>query len=238
MLFEEPSVVLIGGTWKVGKTDFGLYISEWLKRIKSWTPGPSNITIISEVATNIDTFGAYPQITDLISIKQWLYGSKRRKLYICDEASEHFKNRRSMSNKNVGFMDLIPQISKAHGRMIVIGHNLLKVDSELLEETWCRGVFLKETLKSAHLLSNRVPGDLTFENLSRTSIKFDPYDIAPLTERPQGIAYFKDADKELVWKWANGATYKTLGLAPMQLHRKLKKFVLSVLESDLNTKHT
>jgi hypothetical protein len=241
VLFNVPGVVLIGGAGKSGKTDFALKISEDLQKIYSYhqnldRPKPEYlITSKENVSTNIDTFGYYQQISDLISIKQWLYSNNHRKLYIFDEATEYLTNKRTMSSQNVGFMRLLPQVTKAHARMIVIGHNLLRVDKDLLDEAWCKGVFIKTELKNAQLISNLFPKPFDFHDIKRTSVKFDPYAIAPFTERPVGQVYFKDADLDLLWKWANGTNYKDLGLKPMQLHRKLQKYVLQTLENRLNT---
>jgi hypothetical protein len=240
-LFNVPGVVLIGGAGKSGKTDFGLKISEDLRKIPALNHNQTNNTnsflIMSknDVATNIDTFGYYAQISDLISIKQWLYSNDHRKLYLFDEATEYLSNKRVMSSQNVGFMRLLPQVTKAHARMIVIGHNLLRVDKDLLDEAWCKGVFIKTELKNAQLISNLFPKPFDFHDIKRTSIKFDPYAIAPFSERPVGQVYFKDEDLQTLWKWANGTNYKELGLKPMQLHRKLQKYVLQTLENKLNT---
>lgn len=227
-LFSYPSMVLIGGAWKTGKTDFSLKISQDL----------IILGLIHECASNIETFGHYPLISDLVSLRQWLYKDNRRKLYIFDEASEHLDSRRAMSSKNVGFINLIPQISKAHAKMIVVGHQLMRVDKTLLDDTYCRGVFIKTELKSAKLLSHLLSHPYTFRNLPPTTVKFDPYAIAPFLEKPIGQVYFKDEDKQLLWKWANGQSYKDLGVHAMQLHRKLQKFVLSCLENELNHSHT
>jgi hypothetical protein len=240
VLFNVPGVVLIGGPGKSGKTDFALKISEDLLKTPASNRNQTNnfssmlIQEKNNIATNIDTFGHYAQISDLISIKQWLYANDNRKLYIFDEATEYLTNKRTMSSQNVGFMRLLPQVTKAHARMIVIGHNLLRVDKDLLDEAWCKGVFVKTDLKNAQLISNLFPKPFDFEKIPPTTVKFDPYAIAPFTERPVGQVYFKDEDLDVLWRWANGSNYKDLGLKPMQLHRKLQKYVLQTLQNKLN----
>lgn len=222
-LFDHPAVILIGGIWKSGKTDFALFIAETLQKLN----------IIREVASNIDTKDHFPMITDLLSLRQWLYGSNKNKLYIFDEANIHLTSRRAMSGKNTEVLRLFGEVSKAHARMIFIAQNLLRVDKELLDETWVRGVFIKRNLKKADLISHLIRKKFSFKNIPRTSIPFDPYAVAPFTQQPQGNLYFKDTDLQILWDWSNGATYKTLGLAPMTLHRKLKKFVKQTLENSL-----
>lgn len=225
MLFRGPAVVVIGGSWKTGKTDFALRISELL----------FDYGIISQAASNINTEGHYPQISDLMSLKNWLYGSRARKLYIFDEASEHVPNTRGMSAKSVGLKGLIPQVSKAHGRMIVIGHNIKKIDAEFYDETWCKALILKPIrpyhYTPAMIYSKLLPRPFKLTEIRRTNIKFDPYDLAPFTERPAKQIYFKDADKDLLYKWAlNDPSVKGV-VNRMVIRRKLQLFVKQVLEA-------
>jgi hypothetical protein len=238
--------VLVGGTWKIGKTDMILYISEWLRKLKSYHTSsmtnkdgtPYDMPLVSEVASNIDTFGTYPLITDLVSLRQWIYGSKSRKLYIFDEASEHLPNTRGMTSKSVGFKQLIPEISKAHARMAIVGHALLKVDSTLLDETWCKGIFIKKDLKTVEVISHLLPHQYTFRDLERTNIPFDPDLLAPFTEKPAGSLVFKEEDKQKLWNWVNGMSPETLGMHRMQLNRLVRKYMKIFLERDGNMSHT
>jgi hypothetical protein len=223
-LFDRPSIVIIGGTWKTGKTDFGLKMSEDCLALD----------LVSEVASNIDTQGHYPQLSDLVSTKQWLYQNSKRKLYIFDEASEHLPNTRTMCGKSVGIKSLIPQISKAHGRMIVIGHNISKVDKEVYDKTWCRGLIMKPCIPykytPAIIYSDFFPRPLRINQISPTKIKFDPYTLAPFTERPEKQVYFKEETKNKLWTWSNGATCKTMGVTTMQINRLVRDYVRKSLE--------
>lgn len=139
LFFDHPSVILIGGVWKSGKTDFSLYIAETLLKLPL-----GDGTVISEVASNIDTKGTFPVISDTVSLRTWLYSNSKRKLYIFDELNEHLAARRAMTGKNVGFISLIPEISKAHARLLMVGHQLLTVDKTFLDDIWCRGIFIKK----------------------------------------------------------------------------------------------
>lgn len=237
-LFGQPSLVLIGGAWKTGKTDFALKISEDLRRIPfKETESDPDKKLIEEVASNIETFGTYPMISDLVSLRQWLYSNNKRKLFIFDEASEHLPGRRAMSSKNVGFIQLIPEISKAHARLIVIGHQLLKIDQTLLDETYCRGAFIKLDLKKAQLISHLFQAPIVFKDIPPTTIKFDPYAIAPFTEKPSGKLFFKDTDKQLLWDWVNGKSIKQLNIHPMQLNRLVRKYIRNSLENEFHLSH-
>lgn len=225
-LFRGPSIVVIGGSWKTGKTDFALSISEKLRAYN----------IVSQCASNIDTGGFYPQLTDAMSLKNWLYGSTARKLFIFDEASEHLPNTRGMSGKSVSIKGLIPQVSKARARMIIIGHDIKKVDSEVYNDTWCRAIILKPMTpykyEPAMIYSKLLPRPFKLSSIQPTKIKFDAYSLAPFTERPEKSIYFKDADKDLLYKWATGDA-SVIGKIPrMTIHRKLKQFIKQTLEAE------
>jgi hypothetical protein len=228
-------VVLIGGTWKTGKTDFSLWLSEKLMKTeyKLQKDCKKNFTLVNDVSSNIDTNGVYPLISDLVTLRQWLYSNNHRKLYIFDEASEHLPCTRAMSSKSVGIKAIIPQVSKAHGRMIIVGHNLLKIDKEMLNETWCKGIFFKWALHQATLISNLLPKPFDIVDIPPTTITFDPYILAPFTEKPYSKdVFFKEEDKQLLWRWVNGESCQQLGLHAMQLNRKARSFIKRILESD------
>ena len=214
-LFGIPSVILIGGVWKSGKTDFALLIAESLMKLN----------LVKEVASNIDTQNTFPMISDLLSLRVWLQSSNRRKLYIFDEANVHLLSRRAMTRKNVGLIQILGEVSKAHARMILVAQELLTIDKEFLNPTWVRGVFIKRNLKKAELISHLIHKHYIFQGIPKTTIPFDPYAIAPFTEKPQGQMLFKDKDLQILWDWSNGVSHKELGLHGMQINRLARKFI-------------
>ncbi len=225
-MFEIPSVVLVGGVWKSGKTDFALLVAETLLKLPSY----HDDMVISKVASNIDTEGTFPMITDLLSLRHWLYETAERKLFILDEANVHLHSRRAMSGKNVGVIKLLGEVSKAHARMIVIAQELLKVDKEFLNPTWVRGVFIKRSLKKAQLVSHLLNRDYVFTNIPKSSIPFDPYAVAPFTET-SSERIFKEDDLHTLWEWSQGKSYNELGFNhPMQFNRFIRKAVQGVLQ--------
>lgn len=236
-LFEVPGVVLIQGVGKVGKTDFALRLSEEISKLPIRPSRPTE-PVISEVASNIDTKNHYPQVYDMVSLKDWLYANNRRKLYILDEANQWLSNLRTMSASNVAFTTLLPQITKAHARMIVIGHDFTGVDRNISREAWCKGCFTKTSLKTAYLISNLINYPIELEGISRTTVPFDPYAVAPFQEKPQGNIMFKDADKQLLWQWSNGSTVQELQVHGMALNRLLRKYVRASLENEFHPSHT
>jgi hypothetical protein len=139
-----------------------------------------------------------------------------------------------MSGKSVGIKGLIPQISKAHGRMIIIGHNIEKIDKEAYEKTWCRAVIMKPlkpyTYTPAYIYSPLWKKPFCLNKISPTKIKFDPYSLAPFTEAPPKQIYFREEKKQMLWEWANGKSNTQLGLHPMQINRIVRDYVRKSLE--------
>lgn len=228
-LFNDIGIVFITqeskqkGIWKLGKTDFGLYLAQMLLKYQ----------IVSRAATNINTFGYYPQICDLVSLKFWLHNRDTRpyrKVYVLDEINVHAPRRRAMSRKSVGLLQVIPEISKGKARLIIIGHELEKADSDLLTPGIVKGFFVKKTKKKAQLFSPLIEGVLEIPKIPATTIKFDPWEIAPFTERPKEEVMFKDQDLRLLYKWAKGETWKSLFKNPNECNRFVRRNVLKLLE--------
>lgn len=238
-LFEIPSVVLVGGIWKTGKTDFALYIAETLLNLPSYR-NPVDCTVVNRVASNIETHGTFPMISDMLSLRQWLYETSEVKLFILDEANVHLPSRRSMSGKSVEIVKLLAEVSKAHARMIVIAQELTKIDKEFLNPTWVRGVFIKRSLKKAQLISHLLEKQYAFNNIPKTSIPFDPYAVAPFTEKPASNILFKDEDMQKLWDWSDQKqSYKELGFThPQQFNRWLRRNVKKLLNIELSPIHT
>lgn len=224
-LFTLVGIVLVTaygrtGPWKLGKTDFGLYIAENLLELG----------IVSEVATNIETSGTFLHISDLISLRHWLHSSSHKKLYIFDELQEHAYRRKAMSGKNVGIVQIFPQISKARARLIGIGQDLMKIDKDIVSDTWIHGVFIKKKRKSAQLISHLLPKQYMFHGIPKTSVPFDPYEIAPFTEYPKPGVVFKQENLQKLFDWATGKSFHEIGFKhPMEFNRWCRKSVLELL---------
>lgn len=222
-----PSVVLIGGIWRSGKTSTALWISEMLIKYG----------LVDKVSSNIDTQGAYKQISDIVTLKMWLHKDKKTKLFIFDEANMHIPSRRAMSNKNVKVLSLLPEISKAHGRMIVIGQRLEKIDSEYRDTTWIRAVFHKINRKTVRVISPLLKKSYLFRNIPKTTIPFDPDVLAPFTERPVASALLKDEELQLLDQWLNGGTWKELFDHPQQCNRFVRRKCRELLDSYIHYSH-
>jgi len=228
-LFSIPSLVLVNGKWRTGKTDMSLLISELLLKMK----------LVSMVGSNIqiDNDKTYDYITSLTELKYWLHKNRRRKLYILDEANVHLFRRDAMTKKTTTFIKLLGEVSKAHAKIIIIGQEIEEIDSILLNPTWCRGIINKLSKTKAEIKSKLIiPNYIKFTGIPKTRLKFDPDNIAPFTQQPEeGIKrMFKDEEKRLLWRWSTGESCEKLGLHPMQLNRKVRKFVKGVLEPSID----
>jgi hypothetical protein len=229
--FDQPAtMILIVGDWKTGKTDFSLLLAERMLKLG----------IVQKVASNIETKGdnTITFISDLPTLKDWLYGDRTRKLYIFDEAGLHVHRRRSMSAKNIAILTLMPEISKAHARLILILHNLEALDKELTSTVWCKGLIEKDNKYHARFISFTKPllneeFSMEFYPVPRTNIPFDPYAIAPfkLTRPTQIPLSLKDKELQILWEWSvNNKSVVQLGLHPQQLNRIVRPFVKKVLQ--------
>ncbi len=224
-IFSVPTMVLIAGEWKTGKTDFALLIAERLL----------DLGIVKKIGSNIETDDPRIEfISSLERLRYWLYADKYRKLYILDEAGVHFPRRTPMKEKNVQAIQLLPEISKAHAKLIIVSQDPDSIDSQLLNPVWLKALIVKDSLKNARLISNFI-GDIPikFRNIPPTTIKFDPYKIAPFvlyepTKIPEWI--LKDKDYEILWRWSiENKSHSELGLHPYSLNRIVRRFVKNIL---------
>ena len=135
-----------------------------------------------------------------------------------------------MSSKNIGILQIIPEISKARARIILIGHEILKIDKDLTSFGIVRGLFIKKSLKNVELISHLFPKKYVFRDLPRTTVRFDPYETAPFTERPLSKIMFKDEDMQKFYKWARGASWRVDFKHPMEMSRFVRRIALKLCE--------
>lgn len=227
-LFDRPSIVLIGSyeggqttPWKTGKTDFSLKVAQMLLALK----------IVDIVATNINTFGAFKNIHDLESLKDWLsLANTGTKLYILDEANMHLPSRRAMSTKSVDILQLFPEISKAHARLIIIGQKISSLDSELRNFGWVSGQMVKVDLKTVYIISPFLNNQYYFSNITRTSIRFDQFEPAPFTLKATIKETELEPDFQQAWKWLHGTPWTDMFDHPVKANRYLRETLLYLLE--------
>ena len=223
-LFGMPTMVLIAGEWKTGKTDFALLIAERLL----------NLGIVSKVGSNVQTEDPRIEfISSLERLRYWLHMDRTRKLYIMDEAGVHFPRRTPMKEKNVQALQILPEVSKAHAKLIIVSQDPDTIDSQFLNPVFLKGLFVKDSLKKARLISDLFPEVISLNNVPPTSIKFDPYKIAPFTLKealkvPGWV--LSDEKYKILWDWSvNNMSHTKLGLHPFSLNRIVRKFVKEML---------
>lgn len=222
-LFKRTAIVLVGGIWKMGKTDFALSLAK--RALK--------LGLVSEIASNVDTFGEFAYIVDTETLKAWLDHDGKNKLFVFDEGNEHLPNTGFMSKKSTGLKAVIPQMSKKHGRLIVIAQDLDAIDKTFRNKSWWRGTFKKIDKKTATFTGYwNINKPLLFTDIPRTSVKFDPYVSAPWTETSEAVVFFNDSDKQILWDWSNGKTTKELGIHPQKLNRLIRPFVKRMLQTE------
>lgn len=226
-IFSIPTMVLILGDWKTGKTDFALLITERLLELG----------LIKKAASNIETKD--PRITFISSLerlKQWLHMDRLNKLYILDEAGVHIPRRTPMKEKNVQAIQLLPEISKAHAKLIVVTQDPDGIDSQFLNPVWCKAWFVKDSLKKARLISDQFETVIKLNDIPKTSITFDPDLIAPFTlSEPFKIPEWvmKDDNYKLLWEYAvNNKSIDQLKVHPMKINRLVRQFIRQVLTSN------
>lgn len=174
-LFANPCLIIMRGAWRTGKTDTSLLIAHLGLKWK----------LIERVASNIWTFPPSPveYVTSMGGLRRFLWGDKLTKLYIFDETLTHLYRRRAMSVKNVDILTIIPELSKAHGRMIFITQTS-DIDTGLFNPT-----FLRATMSKGEVISHKtvltVKSQLfeseTFSPIPRSPIRFDADKLAEFT---------------------------------------------------------
>jgi len=174
-LFANPCLIIMLGAWRTGKTDTSLLISYLALKWK----------LIERVASNIWTFPPSPveYVTSFGGVKRFLWGDRLTKLYILDESLTHLYRRRAMSVKNVDVVTLIPELSKAHGRIIFISQTE-DIDTGLFNPTFLRATMSKgETIghKTTLTVKSKLFESVTFESVPRSPIRFDADRLAEFT---------------------------------------------------------
>jgi hypothetical protein len=226
-IFSIPVMALVVGDWKTGKTDFALLIAERLLELG----------IVKKVASNIETNDPRIEfVSSLEKLKYWLHMDKIRKLYILDEAGVHVPRRTPMKEKNVKAIQLLPEISKAHAKLIIVTQDPDGIDSQFLNPVWLKAMFVKDSLKNARLISDFFESVITLRDIPPTSIKFDPYAIAPFTlDEPFNVPEWvmKDDSYKLLWEYAvNNKSIDQLKVHPMKMNRLVRQFIRYVLTSN------
>ena len=200
--------------------------------------------IVSNFAGNIKVYSSpfnFQRITNLDDLRFWCENTKGRKLFILDEAGKSLRRRTPMSSLNIKLLDQLQILRKFKLSLILIAPHEKYLDSATLGSDVLDARITKNDLNPKVALYvdtfHNIP--IEFYDIPRTSIKFDTWDIAPFTEHgPKQKPKFKDRDLEILWDWSHGASYKKLGLHPMQINRLCRKFIRETLEERVHSSHS
>ena len=224
-ILKDPVLILILGRWRSGKTDVALYMAE---KCLSWG-------LIDKVASNIYT-NEDPRITYVVSLphlRRWLHMDRSKKLYLFDEALAHLPSRGAMSKKNIEFIKILAEVSKGHGRIIIISQTD-KIDSTLKDSTFLRLVIYKITKKVMIWRSPAFKKPLKFIGIPRTSVKFDKDRLAEFSEKESLL--YSDLSPELrsASLYVEGYSFRKIGealnLHDEQVKRNIKKVLKAYLQ--------
>lgn len=178
--FTDPApIVFIIGRHGRGKTDFSLYIAEKLLEMG----------LVHEVGTNIKVETEDPRIkhiTNLYHLKNWLKSSKKRKLFILDEAGIHIDARNPLGKLNKEIRHLAFLLRKYRAKLILVSQRAKDIESTFRDTAMWLATFQKLSKKTALLISNIYGSDepILLEDIPPTSLKYDTYDIAPFSTEP------------------------------------------------------
>lgn len=233
VLLSMPSLIMIYGKWKTGKTDFSLLLGELALENR----------LVSHVATNIEN-DAFPVINDFSTLKYWMHDDVERagvKLFILDEANVHFTNRRAMSKKSVTFQTVLPEVSKAKCRIFVLGQNPKDMDKFIRSYIWLKGVYMKVSLRRAILSSTLLDPPLRkYGKIPPSHINFDPFTTAPFREHPDISQILTEEDFIKLWDYAtNKRKAGEIENHPEKWRRLVKRTLKKLLEKEAHslTKH-
>ena len=192
-LFTKPApIVFITGRFGYGKTDFALYIADRLL----------DMGLVKEVGTNIKVFDdRFKRITNLYHLKNWLRGSKSKKLFILDEAGIHLDVRNPLGKLNREIRHLGFLLRKFRAKLILVSQRAKDIESTFRDTDIWLATFYKLSKSRALLFSNIHLEPILIEDIPRTNVKFDTYDIAPFSTEPTEFEPQSEAQK-LLKMWA------------------------------------
>ncbi len=222
-----PCLILMRGIWRTGKTDTSLLIAYLAKQ---WG-------LIDKIGSNIWTYEnpTVEYITSMGSLKRWLHADRLTKLYIFDEALSHLYRKKAMSKKNVGVTaGIVPEISKAHGRIIFCAQTE-KIDSDLLSGEFLRAVMVKHSKKVMSVQSDLFEG-VTFTDIPRSPIRFDKDRCAEFNESETLGFDTLSLEVKCAVLYADKKTYaeiaKELGLFRTEVKRNVQKVLKAWLKGE------
>jgi len=224
-------IVFITGRFGFGKTDFSLLIAEILIKNGIIKKFASNIKVESQ---NLP----YTYITNLVSLKEWLYPKRISKLFILDEAGINVDRRNPLGklNRQIRYLGFL--LRKFRGKLIFISQRSKDIESTFADTDIWLATFKKLSKTKALLVSNIYDEPFYFSDIPKTNIKFDTYDIAPFTTEPKyDELEAQSFERKILYEWLECGSYgkvaKTHGLFTQQIKRIILEQVKAILNSKI-----
>jgi len=219
ILLKSPIIILMVGEWRTGKTDTSLLIAHLCLK---WG-------LVDKVGSNIKTND--PRVEYIITtgkLRKWLHADKAVKLFLFDEALKHVYRRLAMTSKNISIIQLLPELSKGHARVIVISQNP-KVDTDLIDPVFCRAKWEKLAKKVMRCTSKH-HRPRTFKNLPKSPIRFDPDTLALFFDKDMSKMLDlkeKSVTYQIALSYGSGLSFPQIkretGLHQEQIRREIRK---------------
>lgn len=233
---QTSAFLIIFGRRESGKTNLAFVLAEIVYYLG----------IIENIATNIRIIKSpFPieKVTNLDDLRYWCKDKRGKKLYLFDEMGKAFRRRTPMAGLNIQIIDDLQILRKYKLSTIGITPNEKYVDSTALGSDILDGVFikpqkfkdLKKNQKIALYYDELEGFKKDLYNIPRSSIEFDTWDVATFQQSSYKYPKFKEEDKEMLWKWCNGATAKSLDLTRTQIRRIAHKFIRVNLKKELQS---
>jgi len=212
ILLANPCLIIMLGDWRTGKTDTSLLIAHLAKKWK----------LVDRIGSNIWTYNnpLVEYVTSMGSLRRFLYQDRSIKLFPFDEALTHLPRRRAMSKKSVDVVSLIPELSKAHGRMIFIAQTE-KIDSELWDTAFLRATMRKES-KTVLTVKSTLFESVSFTGVPRSPIRFDKDRLAEFSVSENVGFDSLSLEVKCASLYAGGTSLSTIA-KDLALHRELVK---------------
>jgi len=197
--YNAPIVFIIG-RFGYGKTDFSLLIAETLLKYG----------VVKKVGTNIKVeHPNFDYITNVVYLKKWLVSSKAKKLFILDEAGIHIDTRNPLSRINREIRHLGFLLRKFRGKFIFVSQRAKDIEGTFRDTDIWLATFHKFSLKKALLISNIYDEPIIIENIPKTSIPYDTYDIALFGLEPSSFEA-ESINQQMLKAWLEGKSFRQI----------------------------
>ena len=203
-LFKYPApIVLITGRMGSGKTDFALLVAEILLENG----------IVDEVGTNIRVEDErFKRVNSVETLRKWLVSSKKRKLFILDEAAVHIDARRPMSKMNRELRYMAFLLRKFRGKFILVSQRGEDVESTFRAPDLWLATIKKLNKKTALVVSDIWDYPILLQGIPKTSIPYDTYDIAPfdMEDKDAQAITFVESQFPILCLWTQGLSFQQI----------------------------